>query len=199
MNPASSLESGARHVVATLQAAGFEALYAGGCVRDMLRKIPPHDYDIATSARPDQVQALFPRTIAIGAHFGVISVLLSGNEYQVATFRSDGAYSDGRHPESVSFSSAIEDAERRDFTINGLFYDPITNTLHDHVGGQADLKAGILRAIGDPVLRFQEDRLRMLRAVRFATTLQFQIDPQTWEAVKSHSAHLHEVLSLIHI
>ena len=193
MNPASSLESGARHVVATLQAAGFEALYAGGCVRDMLRKIPPHDYDIATSARPDQVQALFPRTIAIGAHFGVISVLLSGNEYQVATFRSDGAYSDGRHPESVSFSSAIEDAERRDFTINGLFYDPITNTLHDHVGGQADLKAGILRAIGDPVLRFQEDRLRMLRAVRFATTLQFQIDPQTWEAVKSHSAHLHEV------
>ena len=187
------LETAARRIVDRLQEAGFEALYAGGCVRDMLRGVPPHDYDIATSARPETVQSLFRRTVAVGAHFGVISVLADGGEFQVATFRSDGVYADGRHPESVHFSSAEEDALRRDFTINGLFYDPVRAQLHDYVGGQKDLEAGILRAIGNPEARFGEDRLRMLRAVRFATVLGFEIEPATWAAVCKHAASIVEV------
>jgi tRNA nucleotidyltransferase/poly(A) polymerase len=193
MPATSELELGARTVVAKLQEAGFEALYAGGCVRDRLRNVAPHDYDIATSARPEQVQALFRRTVAVGAQFGVISVLDGKMEFQVATFRSDGVYQDGRHPESVVFSDAEEDAKRRDFTINGLFWDPIRQTLRDYVGGEADLKAGILRAIGEPSERFKEDRLRMLRAIRFATTLGFEIHPDTWTAIIQHSAQLREV------
>jgi poly(A) polymerase len=186
-------ETSAHRIVQRLQEAGFEALYAGGCVRDMLRGVPPHDYDIATSARPEEVQALFRRTVAVGAQFGVISVLLNGADFQVATFRSDGVYSDGRHPESVHFSNAEEDARRRDFTVNGLFYDPVRRQLLDYVGGQADLDAKILRAIGDPEARFAEDRLRMLRAVRFATVLGFEIDPATWAAVQKHATSLGEV------
>jgi tRNA nucleotidyltransferase/poly(A) polymerase len=187
------LETSARCIVDRLQQAGFEAMYAGGCVRDMLRGVPPHDYDIATSARPEQVQSIFRRTIAIGAHFGVISILADGGEFQVATFRSDGVYADGRHPESVRFSSAEEDALRRDFTVNGLFYDPIRAQLHDYVGGRKDLEARILRAIGDPEARIAEDRLRMLRAVRFATVLGFEIEHATWEAVCKHSSSIVEV------
>ncbi len=187
------LENSARHVVARLREAGFTAYYAGGCVRDMLRGAVPHDYDIATSARPEEVQALFRRTVAVGAQFGVVCVLEDGAEFQIASFRADGKYIDGRHPESVTFSSAQEDAERRDFTVNGMFFDPLENEVIDYVGGQRDLAAGLLRAIGDPAARFREDRLRMLRAVRFATVLGFDIDPATWRAVSENAAHIHEV------
>ena len=137
----SSLESLARSVVRRLQGVGFTALYAGGCVRDRLLGVEPHDYDIATDARPEQVQGIFPRSVAIGAHFGVISVLEGGAEFQVASFRADGIYLDGRHPESVTFSTPEKDAERRDFTINGLFFDPLAERLIDYVGGQEDLAA----------------------------------------------------------
>lgn len=188
-----TLSDSARSVVQQLQDAGFVALYAGGCVRDRLMGVEPHDYDIATDAHPAQVQKLFRRTVAVGAHFGVIVVLQDGFEFQVATFRNDGQYIDGRHPETVSFSSPEEDAKRRDFTVNGLFYDPIAERLIDYVGGQQDLAAKLLRAIGNPADRFREDRLRMLRAARFATTLGFDLDPQTWRAVCENAPHIHEV------
>lgn len=178
-----SPEGQARKVVLRLQEAGFTALFAGGCVRDRLLGREPVDFDIATSARPSEVQALFPRTVAVGAQFGVICVLEKGREYQVATFRSDQAYVDGRHPSGVVFATPEEDAERRDFTINGMFYDPVAEKLIDYVGGQADLAARRLRAIGEPAARFREDRLRLLRAVRFATVLKMEIDPPTWNAV----------------
>ena len=189
----STLPESARHIVQRLQDAGHTALFAGGCVRDRLMSVEPHDYDIATSARPEQVQKLFPRTVAVGAHFGVIVVLWDGFEFQVATFRNDGQYIDGRHPETVSFASPEEDAARRDFTVNGLFYDPIAERLIDYVGGQRDLAAKLLRAIGNPYDRFREDRLRMMRAARFATTLGFDLDPQTWRAVCENAPHIHEV------
>ena len=186
-------ESIAAGIVRRLRGAGHLAYYAGGCVRDMLRGIPAKDYDIATSARPEEVQALFPRTVAVGAHFGVICVLDQGLQFEVATFRSDGAYLDGRHPREVTFSSPREDAERRDFSVNGMFYDPVAGEVIDYVGGRADLERGLLRAIGDPVSRFREDRLRMLRAVRFATVLEFEIDPATWEALQRHAPEIHDV------
>src|SRR5262249_22069449 len=154
--------------------AGHQALWAGGCVRDELLGLVPKDYDVATDARPDAVQRLFRRTLALGASFGVIEVLGPRQDHdflkvQVATFRTDAGYSDGRRPDQVVFSSDREDALRRDFTVNGMFYDPIKGHLIDYVGGQDDLHARILRAIGDPALRFQEDKLRLLRAVRIAT------------------------------
>ena len=186
-------ESAARSIVERLRAKGFEALYAGGCVRDRLLGLEPHDYDVATNARPEQVEALFPRTVPVGVQFGVILVLEQGQEIQVATFRGDGAYQDGRHPESVVYTDAQGDARRRDFTVNGLFRDPLKDEILDFVGGRDDLKAGILRAIGDPEQRFAEDKLRLLRAVRFATTLGFTIDPATWEAVKRHAPKIHAV------
>ena len=171
-------------VVRRLREGGFEALWAGGCVRDELLGIAPADYDVATNARPEEVQKLFRRTIAIGAAFGVIDVV--GPKYdgkhlnvQVATFRSDGTYTDGRRPDSVTFGTAEADAERRDFTVNGLFYDPLENRLIDYVGGQADLNAKVLRAIGNPIDRFTEDKLRVLRAVRIATRFDLAIDPAT--------------------
>lgn len=175
-------------VVRTLQQAGYEALWAGGCVRDELLGLTPTDYDVATSARPEAVQSLFRRTIAVGMSFGVVGVLgprTNGEPLcvQVATFRSDGAYLDGRHPETVTFSSAREDALRRDFTINGMFFDPIAKQLHDYVGGQVDLAARRLRAIGDPRQRFSEDKLRLLRAVRFAARFELTIEPSTAQAV----------------
>ena len=188
-----SLEKSARAIVQHLHDAGHTALYAGGCVRDRLMGVKPHDYDIATDARPEQVQALFRRTVAVGAHFGVIVVLDGSYEFQVATFRNDGQYLDGRRPETVSFSTPEQDAERRDFTINGLFFDPLTDRLIDYVGGQRDLEARVLRAIGNPYDRFREDRLRMLRAVRFTTTLGFDIDGATWRAVCENAPHIHEV------
>src|SRR6476469_5731386 len=166
-NPARQREF-ALEIAKTLRAAGFEALWAGGCVRDELLGLTPKDYDVATSAKPDQIRDLFGRrrTLPIGASFGVITVLgpRDAGQIEVATFRTDATYSDGRHPDSVSFTTAERDAQRRDFTTNGLFYDPVTNQVVDYIGGQEDLKRGIIRAIGDPRLRLAEDKLRMLRA-----------------------------------
>ncbi|HYR58433.1 MAG TPA: CCA tRNA nucleotidyltransferase, partial [Chthoniobacteraceae bacterium] len=188
-----SLENSARSIVRRLQDAGFTALYAGGCVRDRLLGAEPHDYDVATDAKPEQVQALFRRTVAVGAHFGVICVIEDGREFQVASFRADGLYLDGRHPETVTFSTPELDAQRRDFTINGLFFDPIAERLIDYVGGQRDLEARVLRAIGNAADRFREDRLRMLRAVRLATVLGFEIEPATWRAVRENAPHIRDV------
>jgi poly(A) polymerase len=174
-------------------AAGHIAYFAGGCVRDLLRGVGAKDIDIATDARPETVQKLFPRTYAVGAHFGVIVVLQDGLQFEVATFRSDGAYIDGRRPTEVTFATAEEDAARRDFTINGMFFDPTEEKVIDFVGGRADLDARVIRAIGDPTQRFAEDRLRMLRAVRFATTLDFQIDEATWNALVDASPTISEI------
>lgn len=188
-----SLETTARHIVQRLRDAGHVAYYAGGCVRDMLRGVAPHDYDIATSARPEEVQSLFRRTFDVGAHFGVIVVHENGRDFEIATFRSDGAYIDGRRPENVVFSSPQEDAARRDFTVNGMFFDPLAGEVIDFVGGEEDLIQRRLRAIGNAEDRFREDRLRMLRAVRFATVLGYEIDPATWTAVCANAPQIHEV------
>jgi len=188
-----SLESLALSIVRRLRDAGFAALYAGGCVRDMLLGHAPHDYDIATDARPEQVRPLFPHTYAVGAHFGVVVVHEGGHDFQVATFRSDHAYVDGRRPGGVTFSTPQMDAERRDFTINGMFFDPLRGEVIDYVNGRRDIAARIVRAIGDPVARFREDRLRLLRAVRFTAVLGFEIEPATWAAVKEHAADIHDV------
>ena len=186
-------EAAARSIVERLRAKGFEALYAGGCVRDRLLGLTPHDYDVATNARPEQVEAIFPRTVPVGAQFGVIIVLEQGQEIQVATFRGDGAYHDGRHPESVVYTDAEGDSRRRDFTVNGLFYDPLKEELLDFVGGCEDLQVRLIRAIGNPAERFAEDKLRLLRAVRFATTLGFEIDPPTWSEIIAWSPEIHAV------
>ena len=188
-----TLESIALSIVRRLREAGFIALYAGGCVRDQLLGHTPHDYDIATDARPEQARNLFPHTYAVGAHFGVIVVHEGGHDFQVATFRSDLAYVDGRRPEGVTFSTPQLDAERRDFTMNGLFFDPIKNEILDYVNGQRDIAARIVRAIGGPAARFREDRLRLLRAVRFTAVLGFEIEHATWAAVKEHAADIHDV------
>ena len=186
-------------VVARLQHAGHQALWAGGCVRDELLGFDPADYDIATDARPEQVKALFRRCHSFGASFGVVEVLgpkLASGEWlkvQVATFRSDGTYSDGRRPDSVTFSSPEEDAERRDFTINGMFFDPIAKQTIDYVGGKTDLDARVLRAIGNPRERFAEDKLRLLRAVRMAARFELTIDPATHLAAKQMAAEIRVV------
>ncbi|MEI8233245.1 MAG: CCA tRNA nucleotidyltransferase [Verrucomicrobiota bacterium] len=187
------MEAQARAVVRRLRDAGFLAFYAGGCVRDTLLGLAPKDFDIATSAPPHEVQRLFPRTIAVGAHFGVICVLQEGIPFEVATFRSDDAYIDGRRPTGVTYSTPQLDAARRDFTINGLFFDPLGGEVIDYVHGREDLKAGILRAIGDPAQRFREDRLRLLRAVRFAAAFGFTIEPATWDALRANAAEIHVV------
>jgi poly(A) polymerase len=175
-------------VVGRLRDAGFLALWAGGCVRDIVLGLRPSDYDVATDARPEQVMNVFPRrTLPLGESFGVVRVQGprgSGMEVEVATFRSDGAYVDGRRPESVAFSSPRLDAERRDFTINGMFFDPSTNEVIDYVGGRADLDQKIVRAIGDPSARFREDKLRLIRAVRFAARFHFALDPATRSAIE---------------
>src|SRR6266480_3603444 len=189
----SPMEKVAREVAARLREQGHIAYFAGGCVRDMVRGLIPKDYDIATDARPEAVQTLFPRTFAVGAHFGVIIVLENGFQFEVATFRSDDAYIDGRHPSAVHFSSPEEDAKRRDFTINGMFFDPVAEKVIDFVGGRADLEAKLVRAIGDPAQRFAEDRLRMLRSVRFATVLGYKIDNQTWNALVADSASINQI------
>ena len=181
-------EAVATELVRRLRAAGHEAYLAGGCVRDRLLGREPLDYDIATSAPPETVQALFPRTVPVGAQFGVVLVIADGMPVEVATFRSDAAYVDGRRPSAVHFGSAREDALRRDFTINALFLDPLTGEVVDFVGGQADLRACIIRAIGDPRARIAEDRLRMLRAVRLAARLGFTIEPATLEAIRAASS-----------
>ena len=167
--------------------AGHEAYLVGGCVRDELRGLAPADYDIATNARPDEVEALFARTVGVGKSFGVMLVLEADEQFEVATFRADGEYIDGRHPSAVKFSDAKTDASRRDFTVNGLFLNPVTGEVHDWVSGEADLEKRILRTIGDPDARFGEDRLRLLRAVRFAAQLDFEIESATWDAVQTHA------------
>ena len=187
------MEKAARKIAERLRDRGHIAYFAGGCVRDMVRGLTPKDYDIATDARPENVQALFSRTYAVGAHFGVIIVLEDGFEFEVATFRSDEAYIDGRHPSAVQFSSPEEDARRRDFTINGMFLDPASNKVIDLVGGQADIGAKLVRAIGEPGQRLAEDRLRMLRAVRFATALDYQIDERTWDALVASASSINQI------
>ena len=189
-----------------LREQGYAAYFAGGCVRDLLLGRTPEDFDVATAATPDIVQSLFARTESVGAHFGVILVIdeIDGRRIatEVATFRSDGAYSDGRRPDAVRLSTdPSEDVQRRDFTINGLLLDPIAfergdplpECVFDMVGGQEDLKAGIVRAIGDPQLRFAEDKLRMLRAVRFAARLDFSIEPRTFAAIQEQAESIHRV------
>lgn len=184
----------ARAVARTLAAAGHDALFAGGCVRDALLGRPLHDIDIATSATPGQVEALFPgRTVAVGKSFGIIVVREGGFPFDVATFRSDGGYADGRHPDSVRFSTPEEDALRRDFTVNGLFCDPVSGAVTDFVGGLADLEARVVRTIGDAGLRFAEDRLRMLRAVRFASVLSFSVAPGTLAAIRARAGEIRAV------
>ncbi|MCR4290090.1 MAG: CCA tRNA nucleotidyltransferase, partial [Candidatus Scalindua sp.] len=178
------LKATAIGIVKRLRENGFSALFAGGCVRDMLMGSIPEDYDIATDARPDEIISIFKRTVPIGIHFGVVLVMENDFEFEVATFRSDGTYSDGRHPDTVTFCDAVGDALRRDFTINGMFYDPIEDKHFDYVGGEGDLKACLIRAIGNPFERFNEDRLRMIRAVRFACRFDFKIEDQTAEAIK---------------
>jgi poly(A) polymerase len=212
----SPLYRAALTIVQTLREAGHEAYFAGGCVRDLLLGTPPKDFDVATGATPDQVMSLFPRTQAVGAHFGVILVLTEApaqakdtndaNDIaiEVATFRHDGVYSDGRRPDSVRYSTdPREDVQRRDFTINGMLLDPIayerTHKLKaaviDHVEGRRDLAARVIRAIGDPGKRFDEDKLRMLRAVRFAARLDFAIDPTTTAAIREHAHTVKQVSS----
>ena len=175
----------ARHIIQTLRDHGFTAYLAGGCVRDHLLGVEPKDFDVATNARAEVVQRIFPNTVPVGVQFGVVVVVDDGIRCEVATFRSDGVYLDGRHPTSVHFGNAQEDAQRRDFTINGMFYDPLTEEIIDYVSGREDLRAGIIRAIGDPYARFAEDRLRMVRAVRLAARLDFTIAPDTFAAIQN--------------
>lgn len=184
----------ALEVAQKLRGAGFESLWAGGCVRDELLGLAPKDYDVATSATPDQIRDLFGhrRTLPIGAAFGVVTVLgpRAAGQIEVATFRTDATYSDGRHPDAVHFTTAEHDAQRRDFTINGLFFDPIAKQVIDYVNGQQDLERKLIRAIGDPRLRIGEDKLRMLRAVRFAATFNFKIDADTLGAIQQMAAEI---------
>ena len=181
------LEQGAREVCRILREAGFRALFAGGCVRDRLLGDTPKDFDIATDALPEQVEACFPKTFTVGAAFGVVLVVQDTLRYEVATFRKDGPYLDGRRPSRVDFVDEIEDARRRDFTINALFYDPATEQVLDYVDGEVDLKRKLLRCVGDPTDRFGEDHLRLLRAVRFAARLNFRLDPGTKDGITTHA------------
>lgn len=183
-SPTLSARDAALELARRLKAAGHQALFAGGCVRDRLLGHPPKDYDIATSAVPSEMLKLFPGSNEVGAHFGVVIAKHGGHHVEIATFRTDGSYHDGRRPASVTFSNPQEDAQRRDFTINGLFEVPETEEVIDYVGGMADLRAGIIRAIGDPKARFTEDGLRLLRAVRFAARMGFTIEPGTDAALR---------------
>jgi len=194
----------AAEIVSTLRKQGHQAYLAGGCVRDLLLGREPADYDVATDATPQQVMQIFPQTYAVGEQFGVVLVPESngatgalarqGTTVEVATFRSDAGYSDGRHPDEVRFTNdPREDVQRRDFTINGMLLDPATNEVLDFVGGRDDLKAGIIRAIGDPERRFTEDKLRMLRAVRFAARFDYKIDPATMAAIQKIAPKIHQV------
>jgi poly(A) polymerase len=175
----------AEKIVRRLQAANFAAFWVGGCVRDFLLGREPDDFDIATDAKPEQVEKLFPKTIAVGKKFGVVVVVENKHQFQIATFRAETDYQDGRRPEKIHFASAQADALRRDFTVNGLFYDPIAKQIHDWVGGKNDLRAKIIRTIGEPEERFGEDHLRMLRAIRFAAQLNFEIEPKTFSAIQN--------------
>ena len=179
------MKNTAAKIVQQLQAAGFAAFWVGGCVRDFLLGREAQDFDIATDAKPEEVEKLFRKTIPVGRNFGVMIVVEGGQEFQVATFRAEADYQDGRRPEKVEFANAEADASRRDFTVNGLFYDPLTEKIHDWVGGENDLRAKIIRTIGKPEERFGEDHLRMLRAIRFAAQLGFEIEPKTFAAIQT--------------
>ncbi|MFP4502141.1 MAG: CCA tRNA nucleotidyltransferase [Candidatus Hydrogenedentota bacterium] len=183
-------EREARAVCARLHEAGHQALLAGGCVRDLLLGHAPSDYDVATSARPREVMTIFSHTAPVGEAFGVVLVVCGSGPVEVATFRKDGPYLDGRHPSSVTFTDAKADAHRRDLTINALFLDPRTDAVLDYVGGRKDLRAGIVRTVGDPHQRFTEDYLRLLRTVRFAARLRYRIDGATWDALHSLAPHV---------
>ena len=181
-------------IVRNLRATGFQAFFVGGCVRDLVMGREPKDYDIATDATPEQVLALYPDALTVGAQFGVVVVPHEGGNVEVATFRSDGRYADGRHPSEVRFAKTPqEDVRRRDFTINGLLFDPPTEQVLDYVGGEADIRARRIRTIGDPVDRFNEDRLRMLRAVRFAARFKFVLDPAARDAIRKLAPQIQDV------
>jgi poly(A) polymerase len=183
----------ARSIVERLRKAGFAAYLAGGCVRDQILGLPVKDYDIATDARPQTVAGLFDKTVDIGARFGVMLVVLDGAQFQVATFRAEAGYADGRRPSEIRFGTLEEDVKRRDFTIGGMYLDFQTGQIIDLVGGRRDLRAGMIRAIGDPELRFAEDHLRMLRAVRFAARLNFTIHPATWSGIQRNAAKIAQI------
>jgi poly(A) polymerase len=180
-------------VIKRLQRSGFEALLAGGCVRDMLLRRRAKDHDVATSAQPKDVIKLFRRTLKVGAKFGVVIVLIENQQVEVATFRTESDYGDGRHPGSVRFATAAEDAGRRDFTINGMFYNPLDKRVIDDVGGQKDLENRVIRTIGSAAERFAEDYLRMLRAVRFSAQLGFAIEPATWSAIRHNAKNIAKI------
>ncbi|HEY1268469.1 MAG TPA: CCA tRNA nucleotidyltransferase [Candidatus Binatia bacterium] len=180
-------------IIERLKQAGFEAYFAGGSVRDMLLGRDPDDYDIATAARPEDIRKIFPRTLEVGAQFGIILVLSDGDAFEVATFRYDGPYLDGRRPSEVRYAGLEEDIRRRDFTVNGLMYDPLEDRLIDLVGGRDDLSRRRIRAIGDAHARFQEDRLRMIRAARFSASLGFEIERDTLDAIRAEAAHITQV------
>lgn len=180
-------------VVERLREADHSALFAGGCVRDLLLGLTPKDYDIATDALPQKVVELFPKSRQVGAKFGVVLVRKSGVDIEVATFRSDGEYTDHRRPDSVTFGGELDDARRRDFTINGLYFDPLAGRVIDHVGGVADLDARLLRTIGDPRMRFEEDHLRILRAVRFASRLSLTVVPDLADAARDLAPQLRSI------
>jgi len=192
-HPARMIDSGALHIVQALRMAGHQALLAGGCVRDWVMGREPKDWDVATDAESQAVMRLFARTIPVGAKFGVVIVVLEEGQYEVARFRRDVGYLDGRHPEEVEFADSRADAMRRDFTINGMFYDPVVGELIDYVGGREDIERGLVRAIGDPQQRFGEDYLRMLRAVRFAARFDFAIETDTFAAIKAQVPRIHEI------
>ncbi len=174
-------------IVKILRKAGYDAFWAGGCVRDILLQREPKDFDIATNAKPEVIEDLLEHTIPIGKEFGIIMAVVKGHHFEIATFRSDSGYSDGRRPDAIEFSHPEEDAKRRDFTINGLFYDPIQKQIIDFVEGRRDIKDRLIRFIGDPHERILEDHLRIVRAIRFKTVLDFQYHPDTYKALQKHA------------
>ena len=188
-----SNKAAAVEIIGKLQEEGHIAYLAGGCVRDMLRGEIPKDYDIATSALPEQITSIFSKTREVGVHFGVVIVIKDNQAFDVATFRNDGSYNDGRHPEDVTFSTPEEDTARRDFTINGIFFDPISQKHIDFVDGRSDIEKKVVRAIGDPDLRFQEDHLRLLRAVRFAARFNYEIEEKTWKSIKLNASGISKI------
>lgn len=188
-----NVEKQALKIIKTLKNHGFQAVYAGGYVRDMILGHSSNDIDIATDATPDQVESLFEKTIPVGKSFGVIVVVEDGIEFEIATFRNDGVYFDGRHPESVSFSSIEEDAKRRDITINGMFYDPIEDKILDFVKGKQDLENKVIRFIGDAAKRIDDDKLRMLRVIRFAVRLDFEIEPETFVIIQERASEIKQI------
>lgn len=188
-----TVKQNAIEIVRTLQEYGYQALFAGGCVRDMIMGKESADYDIATNALPQDVMELFEKTIPVGVQFGVVIVVKNSHNFEVATFRTEGSYSDGRHPDYVTFCTPEADVKRRDFTINGLLYDPVKNEILDYVGGQEDILRGIIRTIGNPIERFTEDKLRMIRAARFACRFNFPIHPDTKQAIIQLAPQIHVV------